>query len=455
MKMKKELLEKLNKVELFFTQSPLGRQLNATEEILMTIVQLLDIRDEELVSDELFNRMVKKLGMGLLHDEMFYEEYTVMVGLFIESMMEDFYTSESEDLHGLMMEVGEVFASSLSKIEFELLVMMMIDKMKLISKNKTLMDEDKVALIVTEFIKPNYKDELLKRDKKEVVAVLLGVTLSMVSFLALAKMEDLGLDEDVVFDDSLSLESAIRAGFKETPSDEKVYNLNGLAYPLGTKAICNLCDKEYVQRGLKRHLNSCVEKSYKVKEEELYYLVLKGDSPDYYLHIAVKSYGSLSDLDSYLRDVWLECCGHMSEFFVGRNVLDMSMTIGEAFNVANKLEYIYDFGSSTYIYVEFVKTFKGKQSTIIETLARNPMPKIKCSSCGSLKVVAVCGQCLYDAKGNLCKKCLPQHECGLDMVLPYVNSPRYGECGYGEWSNTHNFSEKEFDKIYEEVEGDG
>jgi len=64
-------------------------------------------------------------------------------------------------------------------------------------------------------------------------------------------------------------------------------------------------------------------------------------------------------------------------------------------------------------------------------------------------------ECAYDGKGNLCKKSLPKHGCDIDMAMPYVNSPRYAECGYGEWDNTHGFSEKEFDKIYDEVEKNG
>jgi len=32
--------------------------------------------------------------------------------------------------------------------------------------------------------------------------------------------------------------------------------------------------------------------------------------------------------------------------------------------------------------------------------------------------------------GWLCDECAPKHKCGEDMLLPVVNSPRVGKCGY-------------------------
>ena len=33
-------------------------------------------------------------------------------------------------------------------------------------------------------------------------------------------------------------------------------------------------------------------------------------------------------------------------------------------------------------------------------------------------------------EGWLCQSCADEHECGEDMLLPVVNSPRTGVCGY-------------------------
>ncbi|MBV1730429.1 MAG: hypothetical protein KUA33_09465 [Methanobacterium sp.] len=65
---------------------------------------------------------------------------------------------------------------------------------------------------------------------------------------------------------------------------------------------------------------------------------------------------------------------------------------------------------------------KGKS---IQLLARNDPPLIACESCGKIGT-QVCAECAT----WLCDECAHKHECGEDMLLPVVNSPRVGMCGY-------------------------
>ncbi len=62
-------------------------------------------------------------------------------------------------------------------------------------------------------------------------------------------------------------------------------------------------------------------------------------------------------------------------------------------------------------------------------LSRNEAPVIVCQSCGK-PATQVCSQCVYDGEGWLCEECAEDHECGEEMFLPVVNSPRVGMCGY-------------------------
>jgi hypothetical protein len=64
----------------------------------------------------------------------------------------------------------------------------------------------------------------------------------------------------------------------------------------------------------------------------------------------------------------------------------------------------------------------------VEILARNDPPEIKCSHCDNL-AAHICVECDYD-NCWLCDDCAEDHECGEDMLLPVVNSPRTGVCGY-------------------------
>ena len=38
--------------------------------------------------------------------------------------------------------------------------------------------------------------------------------------------------------------------------------------------------------------------------------------------------------------------------------------------------------------------------------------------------------CIEEGAGLLCSHCAKKHECGEDVQLPVVNSPRMGMCGY-------------------------
>jgi hypothetical protein len=43
----------------------------------------------------------------------------------------------------------------------------------------------------------------------------------------------------------------------------------------------------------------------------------------YWLHLHADERATFKTLDTFLRKLWLECCGHMSEFFIGRQTIGM------------------------------------------------------------------------------------------------------------------------------------
>ena len=70
--------------------------------------------------------------------------------------------------------------------------------------------------------------------------------------------------------------------------------------------------------------------------------------PEYWLHLKVKSDCGLKDLDQFLRDIWLECCGHMSAFSYQRNELPMDRKIKNVLRLGMEMLYEYDFGVCGY-----------------------------------------------------------------------------------------------------------
>ena len=89
---------------------------------------------------------------------------------------------------------------------------------------------------------------------------------------------------------------------------------------------CAICGKSYSKSGISRHLNSCLEKERAAASSapsrdglkmKSFHLAIEGrDYPDYWLHLEMTSNAPLRVLDQFLRDTWLECCGHLSAFFI-------------------------------------------------------------------------------------------------------------------------------------------
>jgi len=166
------------------------------------------------------------------------------------------------------------------------------------------------------------------------------------------------------------------------------------------------------------------------------------------MHLEAPADATLDDLDGFLRDTWLECCGHLSAFEIGRRQYlpeeaaegggdeSMDVPLGDVLKPGTKFGYQYDFGSTTALALRVVSEYDGAppgpKEEPVRVLARNDPPEIRCGKCGR-PAVLVCPECMYDKEGWLCKACAKKHEdeCeGAEMMLPVVNSPRVGVCGY-------------------------
>jgi hypothetical protein len=206
------------------------------------------------------------------------------------------------------------------------------------------------------------------------------------------------------------------------------------------KAKCLLCKSKYTASGMTKHLQSCLPKSLKtqqsqkkLKSQPFFHILVKGAySPEYWLHLKVSSNAKLEHLDRFLRDIWLECCGHLSAFRYGRDELDMRRKIKAVLSPGMELLHEYDFGSTTELLVKVFEEYNGYmvKNQPVEVLARNEPIEIPCDECGKAPAVLICMECQWDDSGWLCEACANNHECDEDMMLPVVNSPRTGVCGY-------------------------
>jgi hypothetical protein len=157
----------------------------------------------------------------------------------------------------------------------------------------------------------------------------------------------------------------------------------------------------------------------------------------YWMHLAVPAAAPLSKLDKFLRQIWLECCGHMSAFEIYgirysvspmEDERGMKVPLGRVVDVGTRFLYEYDFGSTTTLSLKVVGFWdRATPKNNVELLSRNDPPQFNCDMCGTQPATLICTGC----EGKwLCEPCSKAHECGEECLLPVVNSPRTGVCGY-------------------------
>lgn len=108
----------------------------------------------------------------------------------------------------------------------------------------------------------------------------------------------------------------------------------------------------------------------------------------------------------------------------------MKIALGDILGKGIRFHREYDFGTTTELTLRVVTEGEGEtKGKSIQLLARNEAPLIKCELCDEA-ATQVCSQCIDSGEGWLCDECAGEHECGEEMFLPVVNSPRVGMCGY-------------------------
>jgi hypothetical protein len=212
---------------------------------------------------------------------------------------------------------------------------------------------------------------------------------------------------------------------------------------------CLLCEEIVSRKQATAHLKKCVEKHpVKGRKVRVYHMVVEGrDLPMYWLHLEVAGSRSLTVLDSFLRDIWLECCGHLSCFTIaGQRYSVQPMTedmfgfggvpreesmnqkIYNLLSERTKLEYEYDYGSTTYLDLRVVGVREGELvASGIKLLARNEPPPWQCRECGRPATLIEAQGWGIETEMLLCDECGSEDD---EYLLPVVNSPRTGVCGY-------------------------
>jgi hypothetical protein len=198
--------------------------------------------------------------------------------------------------------------------------------------------------------------------------------------------------------------------------------------------------------GLVRHLESCRKRKAAIDaadagkgaQQLLLHLQVEAiGQPDYWLHLEMIGSCQLEELDQYLRAIWLECCGHMSQFSVGGwrgEEIPLYTRLDQALQTGDALTHTYDFGTSSECLIKPVGKRRGRplSNHPILLMARNHPPQYTCKQCDGA-ASWLCLECLYDDDdfATFCDQHAKAHpHKAYDEPIPLVNSPRLGMCAY-------------------------
>lgn len=202
---------------------------------------------------------------------------------------------------------------------------------------------------------------------------------------------------------------------------------------------------------MSRHLASCLEAHAPSDGRAIRLLRLRIEdaySPLYLIDVEIKAGTTLATLDGFLRQHWLECCGHLSSFYIGdteytvpmemmdmcldSDARDMNVKVGKVLTRGNSFRHLYDFGTSTELKLRVVDERQGNIGAAqLRRLSQNEEQEWACEACGHIST-SVCTQCMWEIENLFyCDAHSQGHGCDEEMLLPVVNSSRMGQCAYG------------------------
>lgn len=216
--------------------------------------------------------------------------------------------------------------------------------------------------------------------------------------------------------------------------------------PFTSYGTCALCGKRTTKAGMTRHLKTCPashdpsrgspERLLRLRIEDAY-------TPFFWMDLEMKATETLEELDDFLRRTRLECCGHLSAFRVGEDDYmlpgfadpgerSMNAKVGDALSTGIRFEHVYDFGTSTELKLRVAGEREGGIGREpLRVLSRNEAPVWSCEVCGE-EAAWICEICMFETDNPFyCEDHAEDHDCEEpEMLLPVVNSPRMGMCGY-------------------------
>lgn len=213
--------------------------------------------------------------------------------------------------------------------------------------------------------------------------------------------------------------------------------------PQSSPGTCLLCRAPVTKRGALKHCLKCLAASgWPSGERSSLIIRIEGkDERKYWMLALARHDAHLKDLDQLIRDVWVECCGHLSAFEIGGVSYDscgdeypsetMDVPLSNVIRPGSTFTYDYDFGSTTSLDLKVIGATPVAPRGLICLIARNNRPTISCDLCGG-DAEFVLNEFDWGMPRYCCRTCLSSADPDPCCVNLIANSPRNGVCDYVE-----------------------
>ena len=209
---------------------------------------------------------------------------------------------------------------------------------------------------------------------------------------------------------------------------------------------CIFCSATYTNAGINKHLNAHLIKEVRSPFTGSSFHIRIEEDPFFdrlfFLNLWVDGEALMSEIDDFLRAIWLDCCGHSSVFHNPKQKKKytgpeedtlMDTKTKDLLTKGMMLDYEYDFGSTTSLRLKVLEQIPIEVPLGILLLSRNEPLEFLCSICESAPASVLCATCRDN--NRFCRKCAKIHARSCPdfadySALPVVNSPRMGVCGY-------------------------
>lgn len=197
---------------------------------------------------------------------------------------------------------------------------------------------------------------------------------------------------------------------------------------------CVFCQETYAKRSISRHLGTHLKELPGKEKSASYHLRVEAGL--YYLNLLIDGDSTLGTLDRFLRQIWLECCGHMSQFSYGswKDKLSEKEKVRRILSPGAKLWYAYDFGSSTELDIKVLDKYPFSTPEGVKLLSRNEPLELWCEACKKEPATLICTVHWGEDDSLFCDDCGEAHEAECEdaeyAMMSVVNSPRMGACAY-------------------------